>query len=126
MKNPFHTSYNDRDDIELITSAKDGSKSALEALVKKHQHYIYNVALKMTLSPFDAEDITQEVLIKVITNLANFKGESNFRTWLYRITELIFNSCDFAFDCTINRSYFYFISAGAEPESGFRTYAQFR
>jgi len=86
MKNPFHTSYNDRDDIELITSAKDGSRSSLETLVKKHQHYIYNVALKMTLSPFDAEDITQEVLIKVITNLANFKGESNFRTWLYRIT----------------------------------------
>lgn len=86
MKNPFHTTYNDRDDIELITSAKNGSKSSLEKLVKKHQHYIYNVALKMTLSPFDAEDITQEVLIKVITNLANFKGESNFRTWLYRIT----------------------------------------
>jgi RNA polymerase sigma factor (sigma-70 family) len=86
MKNPFHTAYNDRDDIELITSAKEGSKLSLETLVKKHQHYIYNVALKMTLSPFDAEDITQEVLVKVITNLANFKGESNFRTWLYRIT----------------------------------------
>jgi RNA polymerase sigma factor (sigma-70 family) len=86
MKNPFHTAYNDRDDIELITSAKEGSKSSLETLVKKHQHYIYNVALKMTLSPFDAEDITQEVLIKVITNLANFRSESNFRTWLYRIT----------------------------------------
>lgn len=86
MKNPFHTTYNDRDDIELITSAKNGSKSSLEKLIKKHQYYIYNVALKMTLSPFDAEDITQEVLIKVITNLANFKGESNFRTWLYRIT----------------------------------------
>lgn len=86
MKNPFHTAYNDRDDIELITSAKEGSKLSLETLVKKHQHYIYNVALKMTLSPFDAEDITQEVLVKVITNLANFKRESNFRTWLYRIT----------------------------------------
>jgi RNA polymerase sigma factor (sigma-70 family) len=86
MKNPFHTAYNDRADIELITSAKEGSKLSLETLVKKHQHYIYNVALKMTLSPFDAEDITQEVLVKVITNLANFKGESNFRTWLYRIT----------------------------------------
>lgn len=86
MKNPFHTAYNDRDDIDLITFAKEGSKLSLETLVKKHQHYIYNVALKMTLSPFDAEDITQEVLVKVITNLANFKGESNFRTWLYRIT----------------------------------------
>ena len=57
MKNPFHTSYNDRDDIELITSAKDGSKSSLEALVKKHQHYIYFVALKMSISQFYAEDI---------------------------------------------------------------------
>jgi RNA polymerase sigma factor (sigma-70 family) len=86
MSNPFQTSYKDTDDNQLIALAREGSKVALEALIKKHQHYIYNVALKMTLSPFDAEDITQEVLIKVITNLAQFKGESNFRTWLYRIT----------------------------------------
>lgn len=88
MNNPFQENYNDKEDAELIFLAKEGSKSALENLIKKHQHYIYNVALKFVLSPYDAEDITQEVLIKVITNLANFKGESNFRTWLYRI---IFN-----------------------------------
>jgi RNA polymerase sigma factor (sigma-70 family) len=86
MSNPFQPSYPDKDDHELIALAREGSKIALETLVKKHQHYIYNVALKMTLSPFDAEDITQEVLIKVITNLSQFKGKSNFRTWLYRIT----------------------------------------
>ncbi|WP_373523443.1 RNA polymerase sigma factor [Aquiflexum sp.] len=86
MNNPFQITYQDKDDSELIAQAREGSKSALETLIKKHQHYIYNVALKMTLSPFDAEDVTQEVLIKVITNLAQFKGESNFRTWLYRIT----------------------------------------
>jgi RNA polymerase sigma factor (sigma-70 family) len=86
MSNPFQENYNDTEDTELIFLAKEGSKSALETLVKKHQHYIYNIALKFVLSPFDAEDVTQEVLIKVITNLANFKGESNFRTWLYRIT----------------------------------------
>jgi RNA polymerase sigma factor (sigma-70 family) len=86
MSNPFSTEYSDKDDNELIVKAKNGSKSALEMLVKKHQHYIYNVALKMTLSPFDAEDVTQEVLIKVITHLSSFKGESSFRTWLYRIT----------------------------------------
>jgi RNA polymerase sigma factor (sigma-70 family) len=86
MSNPFQTQYQDRADNELIAQAREGSKIALETLIKKHQHYIYNVALKMTLSPFDAEDVTQEVLIKVITNLAKFKGESNFRTWLYRIT----------------------------------------
>jgi RNA polymerase sigma factor (sigma-70 family) len=86
MSNPFQENYNDIDDDELISLVKNGSKSALENLIKKHQHYIYNVALKFVLSPYDAEDITQEVLIKVITNLANFKGKSNFRTWLYRIT----------------------------------------
>jgi RNA polymerase sigma factor (sigma-70 family) len=86
MSNPFSTEYSDKDDNELILKAKNGSKSALEMLIKKHQHYIYNVALKMTLSPFDAEDVTQEVLIKVITHLSSFKGESSFRTWLYRIT----------------------------------------
>jgi RNA polymerase sigma factor (sigma-70 family) len=86
MNNPFSTEYADKEDNELILKAKNGSKSALEMLIKKHQHYIYNVALKMTLSPFDAEDVTQEVLVKVITHLSGFKGESNFRTWLYRIT----------------------------------------
>lgn len=86
MNNPFQNHYQDKDDNELIAQARGGSKVALETLVKKHQHYIYNVALKMTLSPFDAEDVTQEVLIKVITNLAQYKGESQFRTWLYRIT----------------------------------------
>lgn len=86
MSNPFQTQYQDKDDNVLIAQARGGSKIALETLIKKHQHYIYNVALKMTLSPFDAEDVTQDVLIKIITNLAQFKGESNFRTWLYRIT----------------------------------------
>lgn len=86
MRNPFIVKYNDQADKELIQEIIAGSKEALENLVAKHQPFIYNVALKMCLSPFDAEDITQEVLIKVITHLSQFKGESNFRTWLYCIT----------------------------------------
>lgn len=86
MDNPFSKIYNDKPDRELIEASLSGSTGALDALVKRHQHYIYNVAHKLVLSPFDAEDITQEVLIKVITNLSQFKGQSDFRTWLYRIT----------------------------------------
>lgn len=86
MDNPFSPAYPDQADRELIETALEGSRAALEALIKRHQHYVYNVAYKMVLSPFDAEDITQEVLIKVITKLSQFKGESDFRTWLYRIT----------------------------------------
>ena len=85
MENPLSNSYGDKSDNELVKAAVTGSQAALEALVKRHQHYIYNVAHKMVLSPFDAEDITQEVLIIVITKLSQFRAESNFRTWLYRI-----------------------------------------
>jgi RNA polymerase sigma factor (sigma-70 family) len=60
--------------------------AALEALIYRHQHFIYNIALKMMGNVQVAQDITQEVLIKLITNLSKFKKESNFRTWLYRIT----------------------------------------
>ena len=84
--NPFEISYNNSIDLRLIDKALKGSSKSLEQLIKRHQHYIYNVALKMVLSPFDAEDITQEVLIKVVTKLSQFEGKSDFRTWLYRIT----------------------------------------
>ena len=84
--NPFEVSYDNSIDLQLIDEAMKGSSKSLEQLIKRHQHYIYNVALKMVLSPVDAEDITQEVLIKVVTKLSQFEGKSNFRTWLYRIT----------------------------------------
>ena len=44
-----------------------------------------NIAVRMVWDPRDAEDVTQEVLIKVITKLSSFQGQSKFRTWLYRI-----------------------------------------
>lgn len=87
MNNPFKDiGYDNSVDLQLIEEALNGSAKSLEALVKRHQHYVYNVALKMVLSPFEAEDITQEVLIKMVTKLSQFQGNSNFRTWLYRIT----------------------------------------
>jgi RNA polymerase sigma factor (sigma-70 family) len=86
MENPFSSNYRDKSDDELIDSAVNGSMAALEALIYRHQHFIYNIALKMMGNVQDAQDITQEVLIKIITKLSQFKKESNFRTWLYRIT----------------------------------------
>ena len=86
MPNPFQQgSYNDQEDIQLLDDAIAGSKEALDQLIRKHQPFIYNVALRMVTNPDDAWDLTQEVLIKVITKLAQFKRQSSFRTWLYRI-----------------------------------------
>lgn len=77
--------YTDVKDAELVQSSLSGDKKALETLLTRHQPFIYNVAWKMVLSPVDAGDITQDILIKVITNLSAFQGKSQFRTWLYRI-----------------------------------------
>lgn len=86
MDNPFSTAgYSDSADLDLVQASLGGGKRALEMLILRHQPFIYNVALKMTANPFDAEDITQEVLLKAITSLSQFQAKSSFRTWLYRI-----------------------------------------
>jgi len=86
MNNPFQINYADQVDTELVKLAVSGDKKALQNLVIRHQLFIYNLALKMTKSVQDAEDLTQEVFIKAITALTKFEGKSKFRTWLYRIT----------------------------------------
>src|SRR6478672_13240837 len=86
MDNPFHINYPDRVDADLVKLAVCGDKQALQNLITRHQVFVYNLALKMTKSVADAEDLTQEVFIKAITALSKFEGKSQFRTWLYRIT----------------------------------------
>jgi RNA polymerase sigma factor (sigma-70 family) len=75
----------DRADIELVRRVQAGSREALEQLIERHQSWIYNILLRMVWYPQDAEDATQEVLIKLLTKLSTFEGRSSFRTWLYRI-----------------------------------------
>jgi RNA polymerase sigma factor (sigma-70 family) len=86
MSNPFAEQHrSDAEDRELVASAVHGSRSALEELILRHQAWIFNIAIRMVGRPADAEDVTQEILIKVITSLSGFQGRSSFRTWLYRV-----------------------------------------
>ena len=86
MFNPFSEVTGDDDsDAVLVEQAKNGDRASLEKLVLRHQAWIYNIAVRMVFDPHDAEEVTQEVLVKVITKLSTFKGQSQFRTWLYRI-----------------------------------------
>jgi RNA polymerase sigma factor (sigma-70 family) len=75
----------DLDDQGFVTRAQAGDRDALETLVRRHQPWIYNLALRMLAHPADAQDAMQEILIKALTHLASFEGRSRFRTWLYRI-----------------------------------------
>lgn len=86
MDNPFQINYADHVDAELVKLAIAGDKKALQSLISRHQIFVYNLALKMTKSVEDAQDLTQEVFVKAITALSKFEGKSQFRTWLYRIT----------------------------------------
>jgi len=80
----------------LVGQAINGNKDALEEVIRRIQDYIYNLALRMLWHPADAEDATQEILIKIITHLDNFRGESAFTSWVYRIATnhlLTFKKC---------------------------------
>src|SRR5256712_724006 len=79
------TAPTDDADRALVGRAAAGERQALEELVRRHQAWIYNIAVRMLAHPQDAEDATQEVLIKAVTQLSSFEGRSSFRTWLYRI-----------------------------------------
>ncbi len=72
-------------DENLVSKARDGDMDALDALVRQHQSWVFNLALRMVWRREVAEDATQEILIKAVTKLSTFAGNSAFRTWLYRI-----------------------------------------
>lgn len=77
-------------DILLIKRAQKGDAAAFESLYNQHLKRVYNIAWRMMGSGSDAEDIAQEVMLKAWRALPNFKLDSAFGTWLYRIT---INAC---------------------------------
>jgi RNA polymerase sigma factor (sigma-70 family) len=87
-ENPFSgKNYSDEYDQILIAKATSGDRNSLSELVTRHQQYIFNIAMKMINNVEDAEDVTQEILVKLVTSLAKYDAtKGKFRTWLYRIT----------------------------------------
>jgi RNA polymerase sigma-70 factor, ECF subfamily len=79
---------NFHDDSYYITQVLQGNTNAFSFLVEKYKRMAYTLALKLVQVPEDAEDIAQDSFVKAFQALDNFRGESKFSTWLYRI---IFN-----------------------------------
>ena len=73
------------EELRLVKCAAGGDEGAFEKLVIENEKLIYNVALKITGNPDDAEDVAQEAFIKAYRNLGSFRGESRFSGWLYRL-----------------------------------------
>jgi RNA polymerase sigma-70 factor, ECF subfamily len=74
------------DDLSLVREFQQGSERAFNELVLRHRRGIFLLVVGMISNPDDAEDITQEVFIKAYGSLGDFRGESAFYTWIYRIT----------------------------------------
>lgn len=72
-------------DETLVSRAQNGDMTALDTLVRNHQSWVFNLALRMTWRRDVAEDAAQEIMIKAVTHLGNFEGRSKFSTWLHRI-----------------------------------------
>lgn len=70
---------------DLVQQAQNGSALALEGVMSRIHDDIYQLALKMLWRPEDAQDATQEILIRVMTHLGGFRYQSAFTTWVYRI-----------------------------------------
>lgn len=81
------TTSSDEDGVAdwLILDARNGDPGALDQLVAAIQDRVFRLALRMVTRPSEAEDATQEILIKVITRLASFRHEAEFATWVHRI-----------------------------------------
>lgn len=69
----------------LVARAIDGDRASIEQLVLALQRRIYNLALRMLWHPEDAQDATQEILLKIIVHLGTFRGEAAVTTWAMRI-----------------------------------------
>jgi RNA polymerase sigma-70 factor, ECF subfamily len=72
-------------EIELIREAQQGSRTAFDALVRQYDSQVMRLALHLTGSEHDAEDIHQEAFLKAYRYLGNFRFECSFYTWIYRI-----------------------------------------
>jgi RNA polymerase sigma factor (sigma-70 family) len=72
-------------DIDLIKQTLAGNQAAYADLIKRHQRFVFTLAMRFTKSREDAEEVAQDCFIKAYRSLESFKQESKFSTWLYSI-----------------------------------------
>jgi RNA polymerase sigma-70 factor (ECF subfamily) len=76
----------DATDYQLAQASSGGDMAAFEELYARHSRRVYSLCLRMTANTAEAEDLAQEVFIQLYRKLGSFRGESQFTTWLHRLT----------------------------------------
>lgn len=80
-----HMNMADFDDIYFVRQIKNGHIDAFVYIIRRYERMVFTIVNKIVVNKTDAEDITQEVFIKVFESIDNFREQSEFSTWLYRI-----------------------------------------
>lgn len=75
----------DINDAELVERARAGELAAFEELTNRYERRIYTLAMRILGNQHDAEDVTQQTFLNALEHLENFRGDSSFATWLFRI-----------------------------------------
>lgn len=78
------------DERVIIQRCKQGETGAFNDLVKRYEKQVYNFAYRLTGNYDDANDISQDALIRVCNAIQSFRGDASFTTWIYRITTNVF------------------------------------
>lgn len=84
------------DDIELIRQVLAGNQAVYADLVKRHQRYVFTLALRFSKNRENAEEIAQDCFVKAYKALAGFQQQSKFTTWLYTIVYTTHDGHDFS------------------------------
>jgi RNA polymerase sigma-70 factor, ECF subfamily len=74
------------DDLDLVQASKNGNVAAFDQLVKRYDGKLFRIAQSVTHNREDSQDVVQETFLKAYQHLADFRGDSQFSTWLIRIT----------------------------------------
>lgn len=74
-----------KSDLDLIQEVRNGNRQSFTELMRRYQERVYWVARRIVGSHEDADDIAQETFVKAYVGLGDFRGDSSFFTWLYRI-----------------------------------------
>jgi len=90
MSSNHQTAVMTNEERTLVESVQRGDMPAFQELVEQYKYKVYYMALDMTGNHHDAEDLSQEVFIKLFTSIKDFRGDSKLSSWLYRIA---MNTC---------------------------------
>ncbi len=85
-KNNSKSKYREADEKTLVARSKKGDKAAFEDLVRRFSKYVYTTAFFILRDTHEAEDVSQEVFVKVYLSIKGFRGLSSFKTWIRKLT----------------------------------------